>query len=125
MYDVSDLVQLLAHEKAFSKTTAKYPLTGEEVKAITMHSGIHGKTLDNVILGQLPKIILVSFVENKAFNDDKNLNPFNIKNFNINYLCLYIYGVQVPSKPLQPDSKTNNIYVDAYHTLFSGTVYII
>ena len=51
----------------------------------------------------------------------ENLNPFNFKNFNINYLCLYIGGVQVPSKPLQPDFKISNMYVDAYHTLFSGT----
>ena len=90
-----------------------------------MHSGIHGETLDNVILGQLPKRIVENkafgFVENKAFNDNKNLNPFNFKNFNINYLCLYIDGVQGPSKPLQPDFKTNNMYIDAYHTLFSGT----
>ena len=42
---------ILAHEKARSKTTAKYPLTRVEVKAITMHSGIYGETLDNVILG--------------------------------------------------------------------------
>ena len=112
---------ILAHEKALSKTTAKYPLTRVEVKAITMHSGIHGETLDNVILGQLSKRIIVGFVENKAFNSDKNLNLFNFKNFNINYLCLYINGVKVPSKPLQPDFKTNNMYLDTYHTLFSGT----
>ena len=86
---------------------------------MTMHSGIHGETLDNVILGKLPKRIIVGFAENKAFNGDKNLDPFNFSNFNINYLCLYIDGVQVPSKPLQSDFKTNNMYVDAYHTLFS------
>ena len=80
---------ILAHEKALSKTIAKYPLTRVEVKAITMHSGIHEGTLDNVILGQLPKRIIVGFVENKAFNGDKNLNPFNFKNFHINYLCLH------------------------------------
>ena len=46
---------LLAHAQCLSKTTTKYPLTRVEVKAITMHSGIHGETLDNIILGQLPK----------------------------------------------------------------------
>ena len=75
---------ILAHEKAFSKSTAKYPLTRVEVKAITMHSGIRGETLNNVILVQLPKRIIVVFVENKAFNGDKNFNPYNFKNFNIN-----------------------------------------
>ena len=94
---------ILAHEKTLSQTTAKYPLTRVEVKTMTMHSGVHSESLDNVILGQLPKRIIIGFVENKAFNGDKSLNPFNFKNFKINYLCLYIDGVQVPSKPLQPD----------------------
>ena len=86
----------MAYEKALSKTIAKYPIIRVEVKPITMHSGIQ-ETLDNVILGQLPKRIIVGFVENKDFNGDENLNPFNFKNVNINYLCLYIDGVQVPT----------------------------
>ena len=61
---------LLAHGQSLSKTTAKYPLTRVEVKAITIHSGIHGETLDNIILGQLPKRIIIGFVKNKAFNGD-------------------------------------------------------
>ena len=111
---------LLAHAQSLSKTTAKYPLTRVEVKAITMHSGIHGETLDNIILGQLPKRIIIGFVNNKAFNGDRAFNPFNFEHFNINFLCLYVDGVQVPSKPLQPNFRDNR-YIDAYHTLFSGT----
>lgn len=112
---------LLAHEKMLSQTTAKYPLTRVEVKAITLHNGVHGETIDNVILGQLPKRIIIGFVDNKAYNGDKAMNPFNFKHFNINYLCLCVDGTQVPAKPLQPDFKTSEMYVDAYHTLFSGT----
>ena len=88
---------------------------------MTMHTGIHGETLDNIILGQLPKRIIIGFVNNKAFNGDRALNPFNFEHFNINFLCLYVDGVQVPSKPLQPDFGASNLYIDAYHTLFSGT----
>lgn len=112
---------LLAHARALSKATAKYPLTRVEVKAISMHAGVYGDTLDNVILGQLPKRIIIGFVNNKAFNGDRKLNPFNFDNHGINYLSLYADGVQIPSKPLQPDFKNDNQYVDAYHTLFSGT----
>ena len=100
-------------------TTAKYPITRVEVKALTMSTGTHGQTLDNIILGQLPKHIIIGFVENKAFNGDRSLNPFNFKNFNINFLCLYIDGVQVPSKPLQPNFKKGT-YIESYQTLFSG-----
>ena len=116
---ISPTVQLI-HEKTLMKSTAKYPLTRVEVKAITLHSGVTGESLDNIILGQLPKRIVVGFVENKAFNGDKKLNPFNFKNWGINFLSLYIDGVQTPSKALEPDFARHK-YVDAYLTLFTGT----
>ena len=110
---------LLAHAKALSKSTAKYPLTRVEVKVLTLTSGTNGQTLDNIILGQLPKRIIIGFVENKAYNGNRFLNPFNFKNLNINFLCLYVDGNQIPSKALLPDFK-GKMYVDCYHSLFSG-----
>ncbi|XP_039311140.1 uncharacterized protein F54H12.2-like [Solenopsis invicta] len=113
---------LLAHARMLSKTTAKYPLTRVEVKTFTIHSGLVGESLDNVILGQLPKRIIVGFVDNKAFNGDRKLNPFNFKNYGINFLSLYADGMQIPSRPLQPSFKKDEpLYIEAYHTLFSGT----
>lgn len=113
---------LLAHARMLSKVTAKYPLTRVEVKTFTIHSGVVGESLDNVILGQLPKRIIVGFVNNKAFNGDKKLNPFNFKNYGINFFSLYVDGTQIPSRPLQPIfSSEEPLYVDAYQTLFSGT----
>lgn len=112
---------LLSHARALAKTTAKYPLTRVEVKAISLHAGVHGETIDNVVLGQLPKRIIIGFVDNRAYNGNLTLNPFNFQNYKINYLSLYVDGTQVPSRPLQPDFTKNKLYVDAYHTLFSGT----
>jgi len=113
---------LLSHARMLSKTTAKYPLTRVEVKTFTIHSGLVGESIDNVILGQLPKRVIVGFVDNKAFNGDRKLNPFNFKNYGINYFSLYADGIQIPSRPLQPSFvKNESLYVEAYHTLFSGT----
>lgn len=112
---------LLAHAKMLSKTTAKYPLTRVEVKAITLNNRVLSQTLDNIILGQIPKRIIIGFVRNQAYNGDIKKNPFNFQHFNINSLTLFVDGVQVPSKTLQPDFKNKKLYVDAYHTLFSGT----
>ncbi|KYN14630.1 Uncharacterized protein F54H12.2 [Trachymyrmex cornetzi] len=113
---------LLAHARMLSKTTAKYPLTRVEVKTFTIHAGVVGESIDNAILGQLPKRIIVGFVDNKAFNGDRKLNPFNFKNYRINFFSLYADGIQIPSRPLQPNfSKDEPLYVEAYHTIFSGT----
>ncbi|XP_018359042.1 PREDICTED: uncharacterized protein F54H12.2-like [Trachymyrmex cornetzi] len=37
----------------------------------------------------------------------------------INFFSLYADGMQIPSRPLQ--SKDEPLYVEAYHTIFSGT----
>lgn len=110
---------LLAHSKALSRGTAKYELTRVEVKSFTLHTGVTGENLDNIILGQIPKRIIIGLVSNKAFNGDRKENPFNFQHYFLNYLALYIDGVQVPSKPLTPKFPDN--YIDAYHTLFSGS----
>ncbi|XP_046605037.1 uncharacterized protein F54H12.2-like [Neodiprion virginianus] len=112
---------LLAHARTLAKGTAKYPVTRVEVKSFTIHAGVQAETLDNVILGQLPKRVIIGFVSNKAFNGDRQRNPFNFQNYSLNFLSLYVNGVQVPSKPLQMSFGRDDLYVDAYHTLFSGT----
>lgn len=111
---------LIAHNNILSKTTAKYPLTRVEIKTVSLHAGIYGESLDNVVLGQLPKRLLIAFVKNRAYVGNRTLNPFNFEHFNLNYLSLYVDGVQVPSKPLQPNFAENN-FIQSYLTLFSGT----
>ncbi|XP_025160297.1 uncharacterized protein F54H12.2-like [Harpegnathos saltator] len=105
-----------------TRTTAKYPLTRVEIKSFTIHSGVVRETLDNVILGQIPKRIIVGFVDNKAFNGARHLNPFNFQHYGINFFSLYVDGTQIPSRPLEPKFSGNEmLYAEAYHTLFSGT----
>ena len=82
------------HANALAKTTAKYPVTRVEVKTFTLHAGLHGDTIDNAILGQLPKRIIIGFVDNKAFNGNRTFNPFNFEHFSINHLSLYVDGAQ-------------------------------
>ncbi|XP_025156045.1 uncharacterized protein F54H12.2-like [Harpegnathos saltator] len=113
---------LLAHMKMLTRTTAKYSLTRVEVKSFTIHSGVVEETLNNVILGQIPKRIIVGFVDNKTFNCARHLNPFNFQHYVINFFSLYVDGVQISSRPLQLKFSGNGmLYAEAYHTLFSGT----
>ena len=73
---------ILAHEKGFRKQLLNIPSHVYKLKL-----------LQCIVVFIEKHWIIVGFVENKAFNGDKNLKPFNFKNFNINYLCLYIDGV--------------------------------
>lgn len=112
---------LLGHAKTLAKTTAKYPLTRVEVKSFVLHRGTTGETIDNAILGQLPKRVILGFVDNAAFNGDRKRNPFNFHHWGINFLSLYVDGVQVPGRALQPNFKTDrHEEAEAYNTLFAG-----
>jgi hypothetical protein len=111
---------LLAHQKVLASTTAKYPITRAEVKVLTIPSGVQGKSLDNIFLGQVPKRCIIGFVDNTAFNGNLKHNPFNFHHHNMNLFSLYVDGQQIPSKTLQPSFSTG-LMVSTYHTLFSGT----
>ncbi|VDO11372.1 unnamed protein product [Brugia timori] len=111
---------LLAHSKNLERFNAKYPITRVETKISTIAAGLASYSCNNIILGQIPKRVIIGFVSNRTYNGDFQLNPYNFEHFNLNHLCLYVDGVQVPSKPLQPD-YANNLYSDCYNTLFSGT----
>ena len=52
---------------------------------------------------QLPKRVVIGFVDNDAYNGVIGKNPFNFKHNNINFIALYKDGEQIPSRPLQPD----------------------
>jgi len=114
---------LLAHSRCLSKTTAKYPITRVEIKNFNLQAGIMSTSLDNIFFGQLPKRIIVGFVDNRAFNGNRTLNPFNFEHINLSYLSLYVDGVQVPSKPLTPrqPANANRLSIECFQTLFTGT----
>lgn len=111
---------LVAHARALSVSTAKYPITRVEVKTVTVGADIQSKSLDNLFLGQLPKRCIIGMVESSAFNGSFTSNPYNFEHFNYNYLSLYLDSTQIPSKPLTPDFAKKR-YTRSYYTLFEGT----
>ena len=109
----------LAHERFLQQKTAKYPITRVECKVIHLPQGQKSFTHDNLFLGQLPKRIVLGLVDNRAFNGDISLNPYNFQHCNLNYLAVHLDGQQVPWAPLLP-SFSGSSYIRAFHTQFTG-----
>ena len=110
----------LAHVKALQHGTAKYSLRRVKIKSFTVPIGNRSVTKENLFLGQLPTRVLVGVVDNDAYNGEIQKSPFNFKHNQINYMCLYRDGVQIPSKPLQPDF-TSDRFIRSYLRLFTQT----
>ncbi len=113
---------VLAHAKTLQTTSAKYPMRRVEVKTFSIPQGNQSFTRENLFLGQIPKRLVIGFVDNSSFNGNYNKNPFNFKHYGLNFLGLYVDNEQTPGRPLQPKfSGKNDAFILAYQSLFSGT----
>ena len=110
----------LGHAKALDHATAKYPLRRVEVKSFTIPTGNLSITKENLFLGQLPTRIVVGLLDNDAYNGVVSKSPFNFQHHHVNFMTLYRDGVQIPSKPLQPNF-TNDCFIRSYMRLFNQT----
>jgi hypothetical protein len=100
--------------------TAKLPLTRVELRLHTIPQQVQSYNIDNLFLGNVPKGIVIGFLANTAFNGQYHQNPFNFEHFNLNKIQVQVGSKFYPPTPLTPDFA-HNLYIQSYHTLFSGT----
>jgi hypothetical protein len=101
---------------------AKYFYNQTEIKQYVVAPKGNSITIDNVVIGKLPKVLLFYMVDNTAYVGKMSKNPLNFKHNNINYFALYINGKQYPVEPIEIDfSEENDITARAYSTLFTST----
>ncbi|XP_067295937.1 uncharacterized protein F54H12.2-like [Pseudorasbora parva] len=93
----------LGHAQALLSTTAKYPIDRVCLKNFSIPAGSRVSNQENLFLGTLPKSIVLAMVDNDAFTGAYRKNPFAFKNYDLEYLAVYVDGQQFPAKPLQPD----------------------
>jgi hypothetical protein len=110
----------MGHVKALEKTSCKYPVRRIEVKVDTVPTGNMNYVQDNMILGQLPKRLVIACIDSDALNSTIGKNPFDFKHYKINYVALNVDGRQIPAKPLQSDCE-NNGYIRSDMGLYTST----
>ncbi|XP_069470027.1 uncharacterized protein F54H12.2-like [Ambystoma mexicanum] len=98
----------LAHADALQVSNLKYPVVRTSLKMFSVPAGSCVTRQDNLFLGQLPKIIIIGFVDNTAYSGAYASNPFNFKHYNINYAALFKDGVVIPSKAYSPSFQQKN-----------------
>ena len=96
----------MGHVKALEKTSCKYPVRRVEVKVDTVPTANMNYVKDNMVLGQLPKRLVIACVDSDALNGAIGKNPFDFNHYKINFVALNVDGRQIPTKRLQPDFET-------------------
>lgn len=110
------------HQNVLQRRNAVYPYKRVEVKSYTVSPNSFNLSLDNVIIGQLPNLLIFGMVDNDAYSGKRSKNPFNFQHYNISQFNLSVNGAQIPAQPLQFDyTKTPPVSAREYNTLFTGT----
>jgi hypothetical protein len=90
-------VILVAHNTTLNaRALAKYQLSSIEVKTFTFAAGSQSLSVDNAVLGTLPKRMLFTLVKNSDFRSSLDSNPYNFRHYGIRDFALYVNGTQIP-----------------------------
>ncbi|KAI0212525.1 hypothetical protein LSAT2_002568 [Lamellibrachia satsuma] len=81
----------MAHIKALEKSTVKYPMRSVDCKVYSIPAGTRSHTHENLLLGILPKRLVLCCIDNDAYNGAYDKNPFhNDANFlAVSYTSLF------------------------------------
>ena len=91
------------HENTLKTLPAIYPVTQSKVKTHTINVGTTSTDIPSFLYGNLPRTLIIGFVDSRGYNGDGRKNPFNFQHFDINNFNLKINGVPVVPTPFQPD----------------------
>ena len=94
-----------------------------ETKIFSIPRCNHSIDHENIFLNQIPKRLVIGFVESTSYHGSFRKNPFNFKHHNLNFLEVSVDGESLPTKALQPkyDPTGGQQFISAYQTLFTGT----
>ncbi len=82
----------LAHGKALQHTNGKYAIDRVSLKTFSIPAGTRVCNQGNLYIGQIPKFIIVRFIDNEGYTGSYTRNPFNFENFDTEFICLYVDG---------------------------------
>ena len=88
----------VAHNEILNKGfPARYNLTRAELKTFTFAGGPQALSINNAVLGVLPKRLIFTMVKNTDFLGSRDSNPYNLRHNDLANFTMYVNGRQIPS----------------------------
>ena len=113
---------LTSHNEALLQGyPARYNFTRVELKTFTCASGQRSVSLDNAVLGVLPKRLIFAMIKNTDFLGSMDSNPYNFRHYNLENFAMYVSGRQIPPEGVNLLMDHEKTAVMGYRTLFEGS----
>jgi len=97
---------------------ARYNLTRVEFKTFTFASGSRSLSMDNAVLGVLPKRLIFTMVKNTDYLGSMDSNPYNFRHYDIENFAMYVNGKQIPPEGVNLLMGHEKTAIMGYRTLF-------
>ena len=90
----------VAHNEALSKgIRALYNMTRVELKTFTFAGGFQTLSINNAVLGALPKHLIFTMLKNTDFLGSGNSNPYNFRHYDLTSFTMYtMYTMKIKNK---------------------------
>ena len=88
---------------------ARYNLTRHELKTFAFPAGLASLSMDNAVLGPIPKRLLFTIAKNTDFLGSLDTNPFNFRHYNLSSFVMFVNGKQVPNEGLSLGMDHENL----------------
>jgi len=112
-----DPVTLLAHTATLhTGALARYNMTRDELKTFTFSAGSKSLSIDNAVLGPIPKRLLFTMVKNADFIGTMDSNPYKFQHYDISDFSLFVNGKQYPNEGLSLGMDHEKTSVMGYRT---------
>jgi hypothetical protein len=100
---------------------ARYNFTRVELKTFTFASGSQSLSIDNAVLGILPKRLILTMIKNTDYLGSLDSNPYNFRHYDLNHFAMYVNGRQIPPEGLSIIPSHEKTALMGYKTLFEGS----
>ena len=91
------------HMIGLNTQNALYPVQHTKLMTFTIPKDHKSFMKDGLFPSEAPKLIIVSMVDNDAFNGNIKKNPFFLKHNRLSEIALRVNGVSHPGQPYKPD----------------------
>lgn len=117
MIDVQPSLNLSIYSR-LEKQPALYALRKTEVKSYFLTPG-RTEVDHNIFSSVIPRRLTIAMVNNKAFNGNIYLSPFNFQPFGIREICVTAGSLNFPAVPYNLDF-TNNEFIRAFVDMYEA-----
>ena len=90
-----------AIENKLSQSPCFYPIAHSKIRHHLLAANTKNIHIPNMLRGKLPRGFIIFFIGNEAHSGNSTKNPFFFKNYDLDYMNVYINGEPIHPNPIK------------------------